>query len=50
MFLGRAINPDIGTVELNRSGSKSTLFHGFGKEKLASVFGIKDVIEKKYYY
>lgn len=43
---GKAVNPDIGVVELNKAGSKSTLFHGFGKEKLASVYGIKDVIEK----
>jgi len=42
---GKATNPEIGIVELNKTGSKSTLFHGFGKEKLASIFGIREVIE-----
>lgn len=40
-----AINPEIGVVELCMSGAKSTVFHGFGKEKLAAVRAIKSVIE-----
>ena len=43
---GRAYNKEIGTVELVKAGAKSTIAHGFGKEKLASVSAIKDVIEK----
>ena len=42
---GIAVNPQYGIVELSKSGSKSTVFHGFGREKLASIYGIKDTIE-----
>ncbi len=42
---GVAENSEIGTVELCLSGAKSTVFHGFGKEKLAAVKAIKSVIE-----
>ena len=42
---GIAVNPQYGVVELSKSGSKSTVFHGFGREKLASIYGIKDTIE-----
>ena len=42
---GMAINSQIGNVELNRSGAKSTVFHGFGKNKLAATQTIKQVIE-----
>ena len=41
-----AHNPQIGTVELSKSGAKSTVLHGFGKEKLAAAKGIKSIIEK----
>ncbi len=41
-----AYNSQIGNVELVRSGAKSTIAHGFGNVKLASVSAIKDVIEK----
>lgn len=40
-----AHNSKIGDVELARSGAKSTIMHGFGKEKLAAVKAIKPVIE-----
>lgn len=40
-----AINKNIGKVELARSGAKSTVFHGFGPEKLAATKAIKNVIE-----
>ena len=43
---GIAINNELGNVELCRSGAKSTTLHGFGKNKLAAVKAIKDVIEK----
>lgn len=42
----KAINPDLGVIELNKSGAKSTLFHGFGEDKLVAVTAIKDVIEQ----
>lgn len=41
----KAHNDKIGVVELVKSGAKSTISHGFGKDKLASVSAIKDVIE-----
>lgn len=43
---GSANSPQLGLIELNKSGAKSTVFHGFGKEKLAAVYAIKSVIEK----
>lgn len=42
---GIAINSELGKVELNRSGAKSTTLHGFGKNKLAAVKAIQNVIE-----
>ena len=41
-----AYNPHIGAVELSKSGAKSTILHGFGKEKLAAAKAIKRIIEK----
>ena len=41
-----AFNSKLGNVELVQSGAKSTVFHGFGAEKLAATKAIKDVIEK----
>ena len=43
---GIAHNPTLGDVELNKSGAKSTVFHGVGKEKMQVVPAIKEVIEK----
>ena len=43
---GFAENSRIGIVELTYAGAKSTVFHGFGNEKLAAVKAIKNVIEK----
>ncbi len=40
-----ANNKELGSVELGLSGAKSTVFHGFGQEKLAAVRAIKTVIE-----
>ena len=40
-----AHNPVIGDVELSKSGAKSTIMHGFGREKLAAIKAIKPVIE-----
>ena len=40
-----ANNNIIGEVELAQSGAKSTVFHGFGAEKLAATKAIKSVIE-----
>lgn len=40
-----AFRKDIGKIELNASGAESTIFHGFGKNKLLSAGGIKTVIE-----
>lgn len=42
----QAVNPELGIVELKMSGAKSTVFHGFGEDKLIAVTAIKDVIEK----
>ncbi len=42
---GRAKNSLLGEVELARAGAKSTVLHGFGKNKLAAVKAIKNVIE-----
>ncbi len=42
---GFAENSKIGLVELTNAGAKSTVFHGFGNEKLAAVRAIKSVIE-----
>ena len=42
---GRANNSLLGEVELARAGAKSTMLHGFGKNKLAAVKAIKNVIE-----
>lgn len=42
----QALNPEIGVVELMKSGAKSTMLHGFGKVKIAAVNAIKPVIEK----
>ena len=41
-----AHNKEIGSVELVQSGAKSTVFHGFGAEKLAATRAIKSVIEQ----
>ena len=43
---GYAVNPEIGRVELSKSGAKSTIFHGYGESKLLSAPAIKSVIEK----
>ncbi len=43
---GKALNPRIGIVELNKKGAKSTTFHGIGKEKYTAVVAIRPVIEK----
>ena len=40
-----AYNSVIGNVELSKSGAKSTIMHGFGREKLAAIKAIKPVIE-----
>ena len=40
-----ARNETIGDVELSKSGAKSTIMHGFGREKLAAIKAIKTVIE-----
>ena len=40
-----AHNSVIGDVELSKSGAKSTIMHGFGREKLAAIKAIKPVIE-----
>lgn len=42
----KAVNPEIGVVELSKRGAKSTVFHGTSSEKLKAVGAIKDVIEK----
>lgn len=42
---GVAINSELGKVELNRSGAKSTALHGFGNNKIAAVKAIRNVIE-----
>lgn len=42
---GVAINPELGEVELNKRGAKSTTFHGIGKDKFVAVAAIKPVIE-----
>ena len=41
----KATNPELGIVELGKKGARSTLFHGFGNDKLIAVGAIKDVIE-----
>lgn len=41
----KAVNPRIGDVNLTKKGAKSTIMHGYGKNKLISVPAIKDVIE-----
>ena len=43
---GEAINPDLGRVELNRKGVKSSIAHGIGVDKAAAFAAVKDVIEK----
>ena len=40
-----AFNKQIGTVELVKSGAKSTVAHGFGPDKASAVSAIKSVIE-----
>ena len=40
-----ARNKTIGDIELSKSGAKSTIMHGFGREKLAAIKAIKPVIE-----
>ncbi len=40
-----AYNSEIGIVELVKSGAKSTIAHGYGREKLAAIKAIKPVIE-----
>ena len=40
-----AYNSTIGNVELVKSGAKSTMLHGFGKNKIAAIPAIKSVIE-----
>ncbi len=40
-----ALNKQIGSVELNRKGAKSTVFHGVSIDKIRAVAAIKDVIE-----
>ena len=40
-----AYRKDLGTIELTESGAESTIFHGFGKNKLIAAKGIKNVIE-----
>ncbi len=40
-----AKNKIIGDVELVKSGAKSTMLHGFGKNKIAAIPAIKSVIE-----
>ena len=41
-----AYREDLGTIELTETGAESTIFHGFGKNKLIAAEGIKNVIEK----
>lgn len=36
-----AYRKDLGTIELTESGAESTIFHGFGKNKLIAAKGIK---------
>jgi len=43
---GKVVNPELGTVELNKRGAKDTTLHGIGKEKYIASAAIKDVIEK----
>ena len=43
---GKAINEELGIIDLSRSGAKSTALHGFGNNKLAAVKAIQNVIEK----
>jgi hypothetical protein len=43
---GIAYRSDLGTIDLCKSGAKSTVEHGYGKDKLNAVLAIKDVIEK----
>ena len=42
---GSIENPVLGTVELTKSGAKSTVFHGVGRDKIKAVGAIKSVIE-----
>ena len=42
---GFAFRNDLGKIELSKSGAESTIFHGFGKNKLIASKGIKNVIE-----
>ncbi len=41
-----ATNPQIGKVELVKSGAKSTIMHGYGNLKLSAVNAIKPTIEQ----
>ncbi len=43
---GSVENPVLGTVELTKSGAKSTVFHGVGHDKIRAVEAIKPIIEK----
>jgi len=43
---GKAVNPQLGVVELKKSGAKTTVFHGISGDKLTAVAAIKDVVEK----
>lgn len=40
-----AINPELGKVELNHKGAKTTVFHGLGTDKFTATAAIKNVIE-----
>lgn len=42
---GFAISKDLGRVELSHKGAKSTIFHGYGKNKLIASHAIKATIE-----
>ena len=43
---GFAENKNIGRVELSKKGAKSTIFHGYGRNKLIAVSAIKTTIEQ----